>query len=257
MNFSTDCSKCIFAKTIDNPSQCEFGIIDGIRTTKNIEIKNKFNYINKYVCKYGFSDSKLEELNKSLQDNTDVKEYIKSKNLISYYLVINNLENKLDITQLCNKINKLNIKPTGISIITKKNDMISAINECDSILGNKTLWRIHNFFDKDVTFGSALYTVMSTNNHFKKTNFLWILNDDQIEYMIKNKIIDAINFIVNVIQPEVGIMKSVTTNDMLGGVFLGRQNYQRLTANVAQELDSALKNIIETDNITIMEYDEN
>lgn len=256
MSYSTDCSKCIFAKSADSPIQCEFGIIESIANKKQIEIKNNYNYINEYVCKYGFSNTKLDEFKEKFND-IDIKEYIKSKNLINYYLAINNLDNKIDIKNLCEYVKKLNIAPSGMSILTKTNDMVGTIKQCDSVIGDKLLWRIHNFFDQDTTYGSALHTVMSTNTHLKKSDFIWILNDTQLDYMTNNKIIDSINFIVNVLQPSVGIMKSVTTNDLISGIFIGRQNYQRLVANVAPEIDNALKYVIETDNVHIMDYDEN
>lgn len=256
MKLSTDCSKCIFAKPSSSDNPCSFYIVDAIKDIKKVTIKNDFYYINEYVCKYGFSKDKLENLKKEFPD-TDLVEYIKYQTYIKYYLVINNLDNNVDISDICEKIKQLIIKPKGVSILIRKENMPETIKLCSNILGDHLLWRLHNFFDEQVDFATGINISMSTNNHLKESNFLWIINDSQLDYMIENKCIEQINHIVNVDQPEIGIFKSKTTTDLLSGIFLTKNNYMGLTKNIAPILNLALQKFIESDNINIITYDQN
>ena len=40
MSLSTSCEKCVFSKTANSDKSCEFDIIDAIKDSKKIDIKN-------------------------------------------------------------------------------------------------------------------------------------------------------------------------------------------------------------------------
>jgi hypothetical protein len=255
MSLSTSCEKCVFSKTANSDKSCEFNIIDAIKDSKKIDIKNNYYHINNYVCKYGFSKNSEQKLLTDFPE-TNLLEYAKYHAYINYYLVINNMDNPNGILEICNNLNDLTIKPKGISILTRQDDLPDIIRKVEKILGESSLWRLHNFFDPDIDFAVGLNTVMSTNNYFKKCDFLWTINDTQLKDMIQNKAIEQINYIVNVLQPDIGIMQSKLTKDYLSGIFLTKQNYNGLTTHIAQLLNVAIKTYTETENINISLYDD-
>lgn len=255
MSLSTSCEKCIFSNPVNSDKCCEFSIIDTIKDTKKIDIKNDYYYINNYVCRYGFSKNNKEKL---LSDFPDINliEYSKYNAYIKYYLVINNIDNPDKILDVCNTIKSLTIKPQGISILTKQDNLPEIIKKAEKILGDSNLWRLHNFFNPDIDFAVGLNVAMSTNNYFKSSNFLWTINDNQLTDMINNKAIEQINYIVNILQPDIGIMQSKLTTDYISGVFLTKQNYIGLTSKVAPLLNIALQKYVESENINISLYDD-
>lgn len=255
MSLSTSCEKCIFSKPINSDKCCEFSIIESIKDIKNIDIKNNYYYINNYVCRYGFPKSNEEKL---LSDfpGTNLADYAKYNAYIKYYLVINNINSPEKILDICRAVNKLTIKPQGLSILTKQDNLPAIIKQAQPILGESLLWRLHNFFDPNIDFAVGLNTVMSTNNHFKSSNFLWTVNDYQLNDMIENKAIEQINYIINIIQPDIGILQSKLTDDYISGIFMTKKNYIGLTTHVAQLLNVAIKTYIESENINISLYDD-
>lgn len=256
MKYSTDCSKCIFSSEVDSgDDSCKFKIIDGIKDIKTIDIKNNYYYINKYICKYGFSKDKQVSLEQDFP-NINLIEYIKQKNYIKYYLVIDNLDNKLSLEDICNQILKLTIKPHCVSVLTRQESMPDAIKQCNQILKESMMWRLHNFFDMQIDFDIGSFTILSTAKQTKEANYVWFLHDYQIQTMLDEKAIEQINYIVNVEQPEIGIFKSKHKTDTIGGLFMTYRNYDGLTSNISQVLSIALKNYISSENISIINYDD-
>lgn len=252
---STDCSKCIFAQTADSSSPCSFYIIDAIKDKKSLDIKNSYYYINNYICRYGFPKTKIEELQQF--ENLDIKEYAKYNAYINYYMLINNLQNDNTLEDIAKNIKELKIKPKAISIMTKTQDMSGSIKIINEILGDEILWRLHNFINQDISQASAINVVMSTNHYFKKCNFLWIIDGQELDYAINNGSIDRINHIVNVDQPQIGIFKSSHVNNILSSIFMTKANYLGLTTRIHQHLDRAIETFINDEKIDIINYDEN
>lgn len=256
MKRSTDCSKCYFSSDVNSDQDsCKFKITESIKDKKDITVKNNYYYINNYVCKYGFAKDKMDDFVKDFPD-VDLIEYIKDKNYIKYYLVINNLDGDLGLADICDKILKLTIKPTCVSILTRQESMPDAIKECSNILQESMQWRLHNFFDMEIDFGVGSFTVLSTAKQMKISNFIWMLHDYQLQAMIDEKAIEQINYIVNIEQPEIGILKSQHTSDMIGGLFMTNKNYEGLTGSISQVINIALDSFTSSENITIMNYDD-
>jgi hypothetical protein len=255
MKLSTNCAKCVFAKQADNKEPCEFGIITGIKELKNTEIKDNYYYINDYVCKYGFSKDKILNINNDFPE-IDIKEYIKYKNYVKYYLTINHLGNNVDIAEICNNILKLSVLPSGVSIITRQDTIATSFKNCEKIFANTEIkWKLHNFLDPSIDFDHALYTAMSTNEHFKKCHFIWTVNDKSLLEHAENQNINNINYIVNILQPEIGILKSKHTENSIDGLFMTKKNYFGLTQHVSQHLTIAINEYVKLESINIMLYD--
>ena len=254
--YATHCKKCYFAAPASSDQPCKFDLIPAIqKANKNIEIKEEFYYINKYICKYGFATNKVDSLNTDFPD-INLEEYIKYKAQIHYYLLIDNLNNSLSTEDICNLILKLEIKPDGVSIITRNNSLSQMIKKAEDILADKILWRFHNFLDPDANFNDAIYTVMSTNNHAKKSHYIWMLKDSDLSEQIEHGRLQDINYLCNVIQPAVGIFKSKHTQpDSSHGIFITSKNYYGLVSTVAQSLPQAIQQIVDSDNLEIIEYD--
>ena len=207
------------------------------------------------MCKYGFSKDKILNINNDFPE-INIKEYIKYKNYIKYYLTINNLDNNIDITEICDNILKLAVLPNGVSIITRKNTIATSLKNCEKTFENTEIkWKLHNFLDPGINFDQALYTAMSTNEYFKKCHFIWTMNDKSLLGHVENKNIDNINYIVNILQPEIGILKSKHTDNGIDGLFMTNKNYFGLTQNVSQCLTIAIDEYVKLESINIMLYD--
>jgi hypothetical protein len=255
MKHFTSCERCIFSDKADSSAPCKFNIIESIKDAKKLDIKNNYYYINNYVCRYGFAKTQEEQILKNFPD-VDLMEYSRLHSYVRYYLVIDNLDNPDDIMDICNYIKKLAIKPKGISILTRQNNLPEIIGKYKEELGDSLLWKLHNFFDPTIDFAVGLDVALSTNNNLKTCEFLWLVNDKQLDHMINTKAIEQINYIINVMQPDIGILKSVLTNDNLSGLFLTKKNYLGLTKHIAPILNVALAKYIETESINLLLYDD-
>ena len=242
----TDCSRCHFSSPVNEKNNCEFNIINSIKDIKEVTEKNGYYYVNNYSCAYAFPKDKINELLEPFPD-LDVIEYSKYRRYVKYYLIINNMDSKEEINHICEQINKLTIKPQAISILVKSTDMVSLIEECNEKIDHvdDMVWRLHNFKNKDISEPMAVHTVLSTSSHLKKCHFIWSLNDTDLLYSTDNKLIENINFIANVIQPPVGILKSKKSNNYHSNIFITKSNYQNLISQLSQDIDKAIQMFLE------------
>ena len=149
----TDCKKCIFSKSVDNQDQCEMNIINMIKNTQTITIKDNYNYIENYSCKYGMSSKTVED-NKELLKDIDIKSQILENSTIKYYMVVDGTKYDYDTLKICEQVNTLSILPRFLSlcIIGKDANGINLMqSQLKDNLNSSIKWRIHNFlYDKDI-----------------------------------------------------------------------------------------------------------
>ncbi|NDB28352.1 hypothetical protein EB155_04835 [archaeon] len=237
----TDCSKCYFEE-LDTSKQCVFDIIESIKATRKISKNSGHNYIHDYACAYAFPKDKVESTKEAFPD-LDITEYNKFRRYIKYYLVIDNLKSKISLEEICEHINNLSIKPKAISVLLQTSDMLSVIEKfnekIDSVEG--MVWRIHNFKNQESEFSPASHGILSTSSHLKKCNFIWFVKDSQLGELTNNKLIERINFIANVIQPPIGILKSESATNYIEGLFITVKNYKNLISSFSQDISQAIE----------------
>lgn len=163
---NTSCENCIFAKISD--TECLFDIPNSIKYNKKIYKKNNFNYIENYMCRYTLSEDVYKELLADNIDQQQIVQYMISKLKIKYYLIINLDQDKNKLTELCEIINRLEVKPKFISFINKN---LNDGNEMSDIINNnleKNIdWKLHNFIT-DLELQQCMTICMDTN--FSKTS---------------------------------------------------------------------------------------
>ena len=72
-NINTSCKKCYFAQEASSEKSCEFYIPEAIAANKKIEVVDNYNYIHNYLCKYGLSKDKADEIADRFYQNTYVR----------------------------------------------------------------------------------------------------------------------------------------------------------------------------------------
>lgn len=254
----TDCSKCYFASLSDSKQTCKFDIINSIKDSKDIDIKNGYYYINNYRCVYAFPKEKVKEIEETFPD-INLLEYTKYRVYIKYYLIIDNLDNKLSVESIAEYINNLSIKPKVISIFTRSANMVEDIEKFDKTIDNidGMVWRLHNFKNQDIDYANAIHSVLSTSSHLKDCGFIWCVKNYQLSKFVETKSIERINFLANVAQPDIGIFYSVDTKNHIDGIFLTKNNYSNLIGSYSQNLDEAMEFFLqENKNSVIIKYDD-
>lgn len=255
MKYSTQCKNCIFAKDSHSDIPCEFYIIDQLKENKQDDLKIVDNYyqINNYRCLYGFSKEKIDDINPLLKD-ISIKDYIIEKNYIKYYLLIDNMLLNSNPSSIVTFVNNLIIKPKVVSIITKTEKPQLMIDYFNENIAESVVWRIHNFYNEMIDSESAVYSIMSTNKYLDTINYLWIINDIDLDNRIKSKEIEQINHTINIIQPSIGILNK-KGEDYFNGLFLTKKNYLMLTQTINQSIKKATKEFIEMNKVQLVEYD--
>lgn len=237
---NTSCQNCYFSDKASSSQACQFDIVNQIKDEKNISIKNDYYYIENYSCRYGFSRTQYETNKKDLED-IDLKQYILEKQLVSYYLIIDHREN-ISIKNICENINKLQIKPKFISIFCYEANIGPYLDDLNKYLDNKLKWKTHNFLTKTTSTSLAIKTALDTATNLSDINYIWINKSDQIQNLIESNAIEKINYIVNIQQPVCNFVKS-KFSDNLYTVFLNTQTYQYITKNINQMLEDGIKQI--------------
>jgi len=246
MSTNTSCKSCCFSKTANNIDNCKFGIIDKIKDTKKIEIKDNYNYVYDYSCKYGFSSKYLEQ-NSDLFKDINLEEYIKQKQLLSYYLIIDH-RSDIPIEQIIDNINKLNINPQFISIMLYESNIKPIVDSLNNKLNKNLKWKTHNFLDKETPIGLAIKTILDTKKDINNIQYLWILDSKHLSRMIDNNTIENIHKIITLDQPVCNML-AVKDIDPIYGIVINTQTYQYITKNFHQLLDEGIK-LIPNLNIT-------
>jgi len=248
---STNCKDCIFANPVSSGNPCTMDLINTIKTFKTIEVKNDYNYIYDYQCKYGFSKAQYLE-NKTDLDKTDIVNTLKQKNLIQYYLVID-LELGEDIVSLCHHINNLSIRPQYVSILSYQDNNTQIINLIKKHIDVNIRWKIHNFLDYNIDHNVSLKVALDTSSILYSMSFLWINKSSYMSYIVESNAIANINHIVNIQQPKCNFIRSQKfLDDNLHNLLLSTSTYKHLIKNVSSSLEEGIETLTNT---TTVYYD--
>lgn len=255
MRYNTACEKCIFSAKVESDKPCEFNIIDEIILSKShaLEEQNSFYYIKNYNCKYGFSKEKLKDF-QNISNDIDIRDYVIEKNYIDYFMVVDNTEDNLSTEEITDLLYQLAIKPKSISVLTKLKDTQNAVTILKEKIPNGVIWKLHNFYYEQLDKYMCLYSALSTNKLINKSPYIWIISAASLKHAIDGKHIDQINYIINIRQPELGILKK-TSSDYYNGLFLTTKNYLMLTQNLDQNINSAIEKFTQIHNTSINTYD--
>lgn len=242
---NTNCEKCYFSNVITSDKPCEFYIPDALKDKKSLKEINSFFYIPNYRCRYGVSKDTAKE---KLQDfNIDIKEYAKHQVIPQYTLYIKILQSET-FEQTCLKLKQLTIPPKYVHLVFDVNfDMTNIQKIADKILTDATFrWKLHKFLEDKPDY-EQLYISLSTDKYIIKSDFLWILTDSMIETAIQNDDINQINFIINVEQPNLGILHNSTARDYFFGIFMTLNNLFGIWEHIGYDIDSAIKTLYTND----------
>jgi hypothetical protein len=245
-NINTSCKKCYFAQEASSEKSCEFYIPEAIAANKKIEVIDNYNYIHNYLCKYGLSKDKADEISTN-KSEIDLKVYAKSRVAPAYDLFCILSDND-DIENICDHIIKLEIKPERINLSFKRDyDMKRAQSVCEKILGNKMSWKLHYFLEDKPAY-ETLHIATSTDDKLSSCKFIWIVNQAILESAINKDSINRINYIVNVDQPDTAILMSKISVDYFYGIFLTIDNmngiYKNVNPNLGQAIEESYKDTI-------------
>jgi hypothetical protein len=245
-NINTSCKKCYFAQETSSEKSCEFYIPEAIAANKKIEVIDNYNYIHNYLCKYGLSKDKADEISTN-KSEIDLKVYAKSRVAPAYDLFCILSDND-DIENICDHIIKLEIKPERINLSFKRDyDMKRAQSVCEKILGNKMSWKLHYFLEDKPAY-ETLHIATSTDDKLSSCKFIWIVNQAILESAINKDSINRINYIVNVDQPDTAILMSKISVDYFYGIFLTIDNmngiYKNVNPNLGQAIEESYKDTI-------------
>ena len=249
MNSNTNCKVCCFSDVASSTTPCQLHIIDQVKNTKDIIVKDDYYYINNYRCKYGFSKEQLDKHPELFKD-IDLIDYIKTKQLVSYYLIIDYRSSNTSIEDIANYINKLEIKPKFISILLYETELAPIVNILNEKLDKSLKWKTHNFLTKDTSLGLAIKTTLDTSKILKESNYLWIVDSADLKRIADGNSILDINRIINIDQPLCNALKCENI-EPISGLFINTQTYMYITHKVHQFIDEGIKII---PNFTTINY---
>ena len=239
---ATSCKDCVFSHSINSIKSCDFNLIDSIKATRDIETRDDYNYIPNYHCKYGLS-KKTYYANKDKFEEIDLMNYIRHRNLIKYYLVID-LEDDTDIEALCLHINSLSIKPDFISILAYASDMADLIEAIKTHIGSDIKWKLHNLINKDMDHSLALKVALDTSPILDKTQFIWINRSSDIQYIAESDAVSKINYIVNIEQPVCNFIGSQTlSSNNFHNLLMSVSTYKHIVKNISSSLMDGIEQI--------------
>lgn len=238
---NTSCDKCVFARPVDSKNGvCDFGIIDQIKNTKQLEIRNNFYYIKDYSCKYGFSSDISEKYQNDI-DGLNLRDYVLSQNTLRYYLIIEH-QNSSDIKDMCAHINALEIKPAFVSIILYATDLQHILRDITANINPDIQWKTHNFLDSNTSFGNSIKVALDTKHNLFSIPYLWFNSSKHLAYTIECNAIQKINYIVNIQQPVCNFITSRQTESIYD-LFINTQAYYNLTKHYKCSIDKVIDQI--------------
>lgn len=233
---NTSCAKCIFADFADSDNPCQMNIIEQIKEYHNINIKDRFNYIQDYHCKYAFSMEVYEEHKHSLGQISDLESSVKDNAKIKYYLMINVTDPTI-LDLVCDSIKSLQIRPKYVSFLLEQNNSTDNIIE---LLSNKLNsiceWKIHNFLEK-TPLDHKITTVLDTHAKINDTVFFWVNND--ITHGSWSHDVSRIDNIVSIQQQKCnGLFRYLDSDD---GLFLSFRIYLIVRSTLHNNIYEGLK----------------
>lgn len=203
---NTVCSFCHFFQD----SNCLFNIPSLISKEYVVEKTDSNTIIKNYKCSYAFSEKQFSKHKDNLPE--DFMDYVRYKNAISYYLILNLVDKTVDdIFKIYDDyIDKLYIKPYEISIacVLNKEDILKFIDGMKK--RNKISWKSHNFVNTidDIDENNVFHTITGTNLEANKTGYLYYSSEKFSELQEQ---INYVNFLATVKRPTgvAGLRESI------------------------------------------------
>ena len=237
---NTSCKICYFSNTADSDKPCEFDIIKNIKDDKKLSIQDGFYIINDYRCRYGFSRQQYEK-NEGIFKEINLKEYILENIPVSYYLIIDH-RSEVSVKDLCDSINRLQIKPKFISILCYEANMNPIVKDLEDYLEKGIKWKTHNFLTKTTSLNMAIKTALDTSHDIANIQYLWINKSESISDLVNACAIEKINYLVNIKQPVCNFIRSKNSDDLYT-MFLNTSTYKYITKNINQMLEDGIRSI--------------
>jgi hypothetical protein len=238
----TSCKDCVFSHAFNSVKPCDFDLIDSIKNNRTIEVKDNYNYIPNYRCRYGLSKKTYYE-NKEKLDELDLVNYIKQRNLVKYYLIID-LETDTKIEELCTYINSLSIKPDFVSILTYDSDMNSLVENIKAHIRSEIRWKLHNLINKDMDHTLALKVALDTSAILDKTQFIWINRSSDMQYISNIDAVSKINYIINIEQPVCNFIGSqILSSNNFHNLWIPISTYKHIVKQISSSLADGIKQL--------------
>ena len=237
---NTYCKECAFGAPANDKAPCEFDIIEHIAGVKTIEIKEGYNYIYDYTCRYGIGKEVIEN-NPELKHLTNIKDHLIQRAWISYYLIIDirPVNDKLD--QILNLIKALDIKPKFISFVNHDFENTPLlIKKISNNIDESIKWKIHNFI-VDLPLEKILNVIVDTNTEANGSKIFHVYEPslENINTDLLNKRINFMHFTTIVEQKFChGFFDNKSSIDGLSLPFMAfKQLYNCETKSIMSEIE--------------------
>ena len=235
---NTSCKKCLFSDKASSDIPCEHNIIEHIKEYKKINIVDDFYVIEDYMCRMGFNKDIFEENKDSVSIDT-IKQEIINKACIEYYLVMDITTLTPDgVSQLCDTLISLSIKPKFISFLLFPDDHNKEkILTLKKHIDDHLMWKAHNFIS-EMPFDDALNVALDTNVGKNNTSFLLIYDNKHIKELDDD--INEINSNIIILQKPFHYAKK-KKNQNPNGLFMTFKNY-----NICRSIDNNIEQALST-----------
>lgn len=238
---NTNCKKCLFSNKASSGNPCEHGMIQHLNGLKRIKVVDDFYVIEEYSCKMGFS-KEVYEANKDSITIEKIKQEVVNRSYIRYYLIMNLTDSNIaQITQMCDTIKSMDIKPSFVSFILfpspNNKEKIDTLKQ--TIVGGFE-WKAHTFVDS-ISVDDAIHMALDTNFKKNDSNFILLYNIDNIAEI--NEDIHELNNDIMINQTPHHYGRKNGSSD-LNGLFLHFDNYQVLRS-IDKDIIEACKSMPE------------
>lgn len=248
---NTYCKGCIFSSPTETlsfdygpDSHCKFDIPKHIKEIKTISVKDKFYYIENYMCRYAFSDRVMKQ--SSAWDAQTIEAMVIEKAKLKYYMVVNIIDTKCPslILDIILSINHLDIKPSMLSIISDTSlDKTTIFNTVQENLEKNIKWKMHNFVDKIPLNDRFNIAAETTIENIDCSNIFLYDAATRLNLLPINDMINHVHYTRNVEQKRVyGFMEQ---SDNLSGLCLPISLYKSLITNVDRDIIKAINTVKE------------
>jgi hypothetical protein len=238
---NTNCSKCLFANKASSDNPCEHGMIDHLKGIKRMKIVDDFYVIEEYACKMGFS-KEVYEANKDSVTIEEIKREVVARSYVKYYLMLNLTDSNIEqITEMCDKIKAMDIKPSFVSfMIFPSSNNKEKIDTLKQVIGGAFDWKAHNFIES-ISIDDAIHMTLDTN--FKKydSNFILLYDINSINEI--NEDMNELNSDI-IIDQKIHHYGRKNGTSGLQGLFLHFDNYQMLRS-IDKDIMEAFKSMPE------------
>lgn len=248
---NTYCKGCIFSSPTETlafdysgDSHCKFNIPQYIKEIKTISVKEKFYYIENYMCRYAFADSIMKQ-NSDLDAET-IENLIIEKAKLKYYMAVNIIGASCSslILDMILSINNLDIKPIMLSIISDASlDKANVFNTIQQNLDKNIKWKMHNFVNT-IPLNDRFNIASETTLENIECSNIFLYDAATKENTVSlNNMINHVHYIRNVEQKR--IYGFIEKDNSLSGLCLPVLLYKSLITNVDRDIIKAINTVQE------------